>query len=1314
VNRTDRTADGSEGSRVRDRYILVRVDPPARGQIVAGRFVVEEVAGRGGMGVVLRAIDQHDGSLVALKLLQTAGSGDRERFTREGRLLASLEHPTIVRFIAHGVAPNGQRYLAMEWLEGESLGTYLKRARLSVSESLALIRQIGEGLSSAHARGVVHRDLKPSNIFLVGSELARAKILDFGVAKLHGDDEVLTMTGAAIGTPGYMSPEQARGERTVDARSDIFSLGALLYRCITGKRPFEGRDSLALLMRVILEDAPRLRDERPDAPAGLDALLARMMARRPEQRPADGSAILKELDTLGGGHEDGQPPESTAAITASEQRVLCVVVIGTRTSLVDDDAPTVVTRPSERHARIQRIADSFGGTIHRLVGGSLVVTFVESAALSDLAVRAARCAVAIREESAEHSIAVVTGRGELTNNLRMGDVLDRGSEQLELAREGEIRVDEITMGLIETRFESVRDQHGATLIAERRTDAAVRTLLGKTTPLVGRDRELLHLESYLAESITESVARAVLVTGAQGVGKSRLRYEFQRRVEVRAEPIEVWIAHGDPMSAGAPYAMIAPAVKRALGILDGEPLEIRRGKLRARVEHVARGAGWDEADLQRVTEFLGELVGASFGDTGSMPLRAARREPVLLADQIRRAFEDFVAATLTETPLLIVLDDLQWGDVPSVRLLDTTMRVLRDRPMMVLALARSEVHDLFPRLWADRGVQEIRLGELTPRASEKLIRLALGPVDGTIVHRILDRAEGNAFFLEELIRATAEGKGEELPSTLLAMLQTRLESLEQGARRVLRAGAVFGHVFHRGAVALLLGQDELLDEWLTTLVARELLAERPSQRFAGEREFVFRNAVVRDAAYAMLVDDDRALGHRVVVDWLEAAGETEAMVLADHAERGGLNDRALRHYHRAAEQALEANDYAAAIERAERAISRGAHGEERGALLMLQAESLRWRGQLELARSRGEEALALLRHGSRKWCQVAGEVALVSGRTGDSERLLAVSRALFTAVIGARPDPARLIAALRAVVQLFFDGHYGDAIAALQALERTAENVGEDDPAVAARLDQARVARAIANGDLAERRRMTANAMDCFRLAGDLRNACAQQANLAYADLLLGRNDLAADALLKALWSAERLGMSSVATVAKHNLGLALARLGRLEDALTFEQAAVDAVVAQGDRRIEGASRAFLAWIHLRAGDDAAAEREARAAVEVTEHAAPTQAHALGVLAEVLLHRGAVAEACDAARRARAIVDRLGRIEDGEALVYLMFAETLQANGDHDAARAAITDARARVETLAAGIADASLRAQFLEGVPENARILALSDAWRP
>jgi len=205
------------------------------GAVVAGRFELVRFAGSGGMGEVYRSVDRTTGRPAAVKLLVDRESGDSERFEREARILADLSHPGIVRHLAHGALPSGARWLAMEWIEGEDLSRVLgRRQKLHLEEVLAMGRAVAETLGFAHARGVVHRDLKPSNICLVDGNLARPKVLDFGVAKM-GRARELTGTGVLVGTPGYMAPEQARGDPGIDARADVFSLGCLLYECLTGE-----------------------------------------------------------------------------------------------------------------------------------------------------------------------------------------------------------------------------------------------------------------------------------------------------------------------------------------------------------------------------------------------------------------------------------------------------------------------------------------------------------------------------------------------------------------------------------------------------------------------------------------------------------------------------------------------------------------------------------------------------------------------------------------------------------------------------------------------------------------------------------------------------------------------------------------------------------------------------------------------------------------------------------------------------------------------------------------------------------------------
>ncbi len=267
--------------------------------IVAGRFEIDRLAGSGGMGAVYRAIDRRTGQPVALKVLHGHSGAHADRFAREARLLSELRHPGIVRFVGSGATDRGDGFIVMEWLEGESLSALLKRTSLPPGEVIALAARVADALRVAHERGIVHRDLKPQNLFLEGGSLERIKVLDFGIARILDPGQKLTITGAMLGTPGYMSPEQAKGDRDVDARTDVYALGCVMFRALTGRRVFIGEDAVTLLIKVAMEPAPRASSLCPVPPA-LDDLLARMLSIHPADRPRDASALLAELAVLGG------------------------------------------------------------------------------------------------------------------------------------------------------------------------------------------------------------------------------------------------------------------------------------------------------------------------------------------------------------------------------------------------------------------------------------------------------------------------------------------------------------------------------------------------------------------------------------------------------------------------------------------------------------------------------------------------------------------------------------------------------------------------------------------------------------------------------------------------------------------------------------------------------------------------------------------------------------------------------------------------------------------------------------------------------
>lgn len=260
------------------------------------RFEVIGAAGTGGMGEVMRARARDDGRPLAIKLLAATGLSERARFTAEAEILERLDHPAIVGYVAHGVTGRGQPYLAMEWLDGETLADRLRGGPLAIDDAIALGQRLAAALAYAHGQGVIHRDVKPSNVILVGGAVAAARLIDFGVAKGH--DRELTHTGQLIGTPGYMAPEQALGRRAVDGRADLFALGATLYQALAGAPPFAGDEVMAVLAQVLLHEPAPLTAVRPEVPPRLAHLIAALLAKQPDDRLADATVVEAELATM--------------------------------------------------------------------------------------------------------------------------------------------------------------------------------------------------------------------------------------------------------------------------------------------------------------------------------------------------------------------------------------------------------------------------------------------------------------------------------------------------------------------------------------------------------------------------------------------------------------------------------------------------------------------------------------------------------------------------------------------------------------------------------------------------------------------------------------------------------------------------------------------------------------------------------------------------------------------------------------------------------------------------------------------------------
>jgi serine/threonine-protein kinase len=353
------------------------------GSLLGGKYRIEKLLGHGGMGAVYLAENVDIGRKVAIKILHAdfaTDAGILQRFRMEARAAAQIGHPGIVDVLDLGTTTEGAEFIVMERLEGETLGARIKRhGSLSPDDVVPIICEVLDALGAAHEKKIVHRDLKPENIFLTERPVKQTKILDFGISKFSGTEDVsLTRTGTVMGSPLYMSPEQARGAKDINHSTDLYSVGAILYEALSGQPPFNGATYNEVIANVLMEKHAPLTQLKPELPQEISTVVDRLLAKYPNERPSDAAAAkhaLRRAFTPGATdvdvptvqHSDSSPvrmpthsrasippeaatrpaPELPAAVKQSQRRT-AVAVIGIGVAIVGIAAGIAITRKNAR------------------------------------------------------------------------------------------------------------------------------------------------------------------------------------------------------------------------------------------------------------------------------------------------------------------------------------------------------------------------------------------------------------------------------------------------------------------------------------------------------------------------------------------------------------------------------------------------------------------------------------------------------------------------------------------------------------------------------------------------------------------------------------------------------------------------------------------------------------------------------------------------------------------------------------------------------------------------------------------------------
>jgi eukaryotic-like serine/threonine-protein kinase len=1278
------------------------------------RFVVEARVGGGASGDIFKAQDQLTGKEVALKVLRvTATESEIARFRREIAVIADLRHPNIVDYVSHGKTADGRVFLVMEWLEGEDLSKRQRRAPLGTRDAVEVIRRAAQALAAIHSRSIVHRDLKLSNLFLVRGRGTAVKLIDFGVVKPAAGDEFQTEVGTILGTPHYMAPEQARGA-DVDPRADVYALGSVLFRLLTGRNVFETEHVIALLGRLVLEDPPRPSQFRFDIPEKLDAVVHRAISRQREERYDNAGEFARALARVGPLNNDAPQVERSASQVRPRRPPREDTQTGTTGNRL--------TRPGLRMRRVvacmlydlgetsldSSISESlldFAGEdvrVEPLAGGKTVAVLGVEHSRGDEAMRAARSAMQVINEYREARAVVSIGHAVMARSNLAGEALDRAARQLDKAEPGSVRLDMHAAAALERRFEVKRDDDGAILMREDARDLAPRRVLGQITPTVGREREIAELQSLYEETLKDSFPRAALVLGPPGIGKSRIRSELTQRFELAPVPPEVIICRGDA-GGGSSISALGKALRAEMGVQDGaahsEQVNLVKRFIRSRLPR----------SLHFLAAFIGELVGVPFPDQNDEPLRAARANDQLMQSRIRMALEAYIRTQSGRIPQAIVLEDAHLADDTTLELIDWVL-ACPDIRFVVFAFAHPELEDRRPDLWTQARVQRTHLAPLAAPMADRIVLTILPDLPQSKRAELVRRAAGNPLVLEELVRCAAEGT-DELPLTVQALVQLRFDRLAPNVRESLRAGAVFGQSFWDGGITALLDRD-VTDE-LAIAEKEEIVFAQPASHVAGQKEYMFRQAIVRDVAHDMLLDEDKQALHLAAGEWLEGIGNVDLGLIAGHFEVGGDLDHAAELYARATQQALgNFGQMEAALELARRGLECGAVGGERAQLLLTQAHVFNRMGRLTEGVSAAKQAGELVPPGSDMWVEAQrlhGACLIESGCAAEGESRL--SWALgpdFRERLTPDARATLLSARVRGLIEL---NQPNAALAVSDEAVEEARSAGRRGEVAMLRALDARLF-ALMTASLPSHAVGIGDALiEAADRAGDIHLASRGRINTASSLTYLGQYEAAQKLLDRALPDVRSFRLRILEASCLHNIGMAQARCGSLDQGIELQREAARIADECGGARLGVNCRVYEATMLVWRGEPGDL-RHAHALVEhivdATRSQIGLQVIAKFILARVQLTRRHIDDAVTAAREAYERINE-GPVEEWDEQIRLCLVEALLAQRAETEADDVLAKAFRIIEQRIAQIERPEFRHSFMTRNNEARVLLALA-----
>lgn len=795
---------------------------------VEGRYETGDAIGMGGMGRVLRVADHSLRRNVAMKVLHAEFEGKPEYINalrREARILGGLEHPSIIPVHELGTRADGTTYYTMKLMPDLSLGEVIQRLRLGdpvfqerykLRKLLGIFVQIAQGLEYAHSRGVVHRDLKPENVLL--GDVGEVQIMDWGIAKNLGSARPDHAEGLVVGTPAYMSPEQAGGhDSLVDERTDIYSMGVMLYEALALRRPYSGENSQQQLeaTKNIVPLLPSVVARDRQVPPDLEALCMRMLEKRRERRPQTMREVWEALDRYLAGELERERLSERAEqcyqralqelanyealrtereFIVAEERDLCRAVrpwdtqaqkhqvwqLRHRLQMLDVQYAYAFSTASELLRQAIDQGEDHPRARERLIGlywqrhdeaaeqGDSATKLFFARQAHELALRGAQRMGTVHIRSQPP--------GALIYAIPFNEIQDtRGkpSPQHELGCAPMADV-HLPLGpyVVMARLDGHRDALETVYIREETRDLLLLCYpWSSELPRVGREVELTRLWSLLEDAEIRSRPVTCLVSGELGMGKNMLLDAFRRQIEQHPTKLYFLLeVTCDRIRRDLPYSTVVDLVRVRAGILESDTAEQTRHKLRRMVAQAFARFGRRElaperlAEAERIADTIGALPAFDIQEPTRMGLRQARA----LHDRgaITEALAQYFQAVAVSTPVLLLIRNVQHADDSSRAFFKELLTIVRGAPILVVAsntkadeveaLQMSSLRRRVARGPTFQFEHRIYLKPLADLAVSCLVREMLAaPASEELMHWILEHALGNSFLAGEIVHMLA-------------------------------------------------------------------------------------------------------------------------------------------------------------------------------------------------------------------------------------------------------------------------------------------------------------------------------------------------------------------------------------------------------------------------------------------------------------------------------------------------------------------------------------------------------------------------------